>query len=112
MASTTVLGSIILLSRTVPTDHAIGMFIRMIAFGIVASITGEDLRTATEAKPAVALAVVGTAAIAGQGLACGNAKGVFGPFAHRGEVCAGGGGYEEEFDFGDFEGWIPVSIGG
>lgn len=65
MTRTTIFGSVILLSRTVPADHAVGMFIRMIAFGVVAFITGEDFRTATEAKPAVALAVVGTAAVSG-----------------------------------------------
>lgn len=92
MTDGTILGSIILLSRTVSADHAIGMFVRMIAFGIVAFVTGEDFRTATEAEPAVALAVVGAAAVSGQRLACGYAERIFWFLADRGTVCAGGGG--------------------
>ena len=72
----------------------------------MAFVAGEHFRAAAEAEPAIGFAVVGAAAVSGQGLACGDAEGVFGPFTHGGAVCCGAvcGGYEEEFDFGDFEG--------
>lgn len=65
MANSAILRSIILLSRTVPTNHAVGVLIRMIAFAIVTFVAGEYFRATTEAEPAVGLAVVGTAAIPG-----------------------------------------------
>lgn len=70
----------------------------------MAFVAGEHLGAATEAEPAVGFAVVRTAAVPGQWLACRDAQGVFGLFADGGAVRAGCGGDEEEFDFWDFEG--------
>ena len=49
----TILRSVILFSRTEPANHPIGVLVRMIGFGIVTSVTSEDLGAATEAEPAV-----------------------------------------------------------
>ena len=73
MTNAAVLGSIILLSRTESANHAVGVLIRMIAFGIMTFVAGEHFRAATESEPAVGLPIVGAAAVSGQGLACGDA---------------------------------------
>ena len=65
MTDAAVLGPIILLSRTVSANHAVGVFVGMIAVRVVALVAGEDFGTATEAEPAVGFAVVGTAAVPG-----------------------------------------------
>lgn len=78
----------------------------MVAFGIMTFVAGEYFGAATEAEPAVGLAIMGTATISGQGLSCGDAEGVFGPFADGGAVRARCGRYEEEFNLGDLEGWM------
>ena len=62
MTDPTILWSIILLSRTVPTNHAISVLIWMIAFCIMTFVAGEYFRTATKAEPAVGFTVVGAAA--------------------------------------------------
>jgi hypothetical protein len=53
MANPTILGSIILLPATETTDHAIRMLVRVLHLRIVAPVTGEHLRAATEAEPAM-----------------------------------------------------------
>jgi len=53
MTNPTILGSIILLPATEPTDHAVRMLVRMLHLRIVAPITWEHLRAATEAEPAM-----------------------------------------------------------
>ena len=65
MTYTAVLGPIVLLSRTVSANHAVSVFVRMVAVRVVALVAGEDFGAATEAEPAVGFAVVGTAAVPG-----------------------------------------------
>ena len=49
----TILRSVILLPGTKPADHAVGVLVRMVRFGVVAFVAGEDLGAAAEAEPAV-----------------------------------------------------------
>ena len=53
MTNPTILGSIILLPPTEPTNHAIRMLVRVLRLCIVAPITWEHLRAATESEPAM-----------------------------------------------------------
>ena len=69
MTDAAVLGPIILLPRAVSANHAVGMFVRMVAVRVMALVAGEDFGAAAEAEPAVGFAVVGAAAVPGQGLA-------------------------------------------
>ena len=69
MTDAAVLGPIVLLPRAVPANHAVGVFVRVVASRVVALVAGEDFGTAAEAEPAVGFAVVGAAAVPGQGLA-------------------------------------------
>ena len=92
MTHATVLRPIILLSRTVSANHAVGVLVRMVAVRVVALVAGEHFGAAAEAEPAVGFAVVGAAAAPGQGLARDDAEGFFGPFADGGAVGAGCGG--------------------
>ena len=70
MTDAAILGPVVLLSRAVSANHAVGVFVWMIAFRVVALVAGEDFGAATEAEPAVGFAVVGAAAVPGQGLPC------------------------------------------
>ena len=80
----------------------------MVAVGIVAPVAGEHFGAATEAEPAVRSVVVRAPPGPGQWLARRDAQGIFDLFlAGGGAVQTRGGGDEEEFDFGDLEGWIP-----
>ena len=65
MTDAAILGPVVLLSRTVSANHAISVFVRMVALRVVALVAGEDFGAATEAEPAVGFAVVGTAAVPG-----------------------------------------------
>ena len=43
MANATILGSVVLFSRTVSTDHSIGVLVRMVSFGVMTLVAGEHL---------------------------------------------------------------------
>lgn len=77
MTNATIFRPIILLPRAIPAYHAISMLIRMIALRIMTLVAGKDFRAAAEAEPAIALAVVGTAAATGEFLAGYYAEGFF-----------------------------------
>lgn len=53
MTNPTILGSIILLPPTEPTDHAVRVLIRMLHLRIVAPVAWEHLRAAAESEPAM-----------------------------------------------------------
>jgi hypothetical protein len=74
MTDTTFFRSVILLPRAITADHPVSMLVGMVACGIVAFITCKDFRAAAETKPAVAFAVVLTAAAPGEFLACDYAE--------------------------------------
>jgi len=66
MTKPTILGPVVLLPTTPPTNYSISPFIWMFLAFIVAFVTSIDFLTATEAEPSVALGVVTAAASFGK----------------------------------------------
>jgi len=66
MTDPTILGPVVLLPTTPPTDHSIGPLVGMFLSLIMAFVTSIDFQTATEAKPSVALGIVTAAASFGE----------------------------------------------
>ena len=65
---------IVLLPRAITADHPVSMLIRMVACGVMAFVACKDFRAAAETEPAVAFAVVLTAAAPGEFFSCDYAE--------------------------------------